>query len=215
MDTVVWSLNPDGVFTIKSAWELWRYKQDSVPWFNLVWGHATVPKVSFIVWLAIYGKLNTSDRLQLFGIPSSLTCPFCLDLNESHPQLFFDYNFTSRIWHVMQGKCNVQWQQVSWPETVILVNRESKGKSMKSIITRLSFLSTVYHIWLERNNRVFNKECKPIEVIIKSIVLMVRNRMLSVSNIPIATGDDWFLDQWNLPRSILKPHPYNVGRAAE
>ncbi|KAL7196041.1 hypothetical protein ACSBR1_036130 [Camellia fascicularis] len=104
---------------------------------------------------------------------------------------------------------------VLWPEIVIIVNRESKGRSMKSIITRLSFLCTVYHVWMERNNRIFNKESKPVEVIINSIVLMVRSRMLSVSHIPSGTSDNWFLSQWNLPTSILKPHPCSDGRAAE
>ncbi|XP_028064890.1 uncharacterized protein LOC114267988 [Camellia sinensis] len=215
VDKAIWFLNSDGVFTIKSAWELWRNKHDTVPWYNLVWGHSTSPKVSFVVWMAIYGRLNTSDRLQLFGISSSSTCPFCLDYDESRPHLFFDCNFTYRIWHAMQSKCNVQWQKVPWPEIVTIVNRESKGKSMKSIITRLSFLCTVYYVWIERNNRIFNKEFKPVEVIIKSIVLMVRSRMLSISNIPIATGDNWFLSQWNLPKSIMKPHPCSDGRAAE
>ncbi|XP_028095880.1 uncharacterized protein LOC114295779 [Camellia sinensis] len=31
VDKTVWSLNTDGVFTIKSVWELWRNKQDTVP----------------------------------------------------------------------------------------------------------------------------------------------------------------------------------------
>ena len=213
VDKTVWSLNTDGVFTIKSVWELWRNKQDTVPWYNLVWGQSTIPKVSFVVWMAIYRRLNTSDRLQLFGISTSSTCPFCLDYDESHPHLFFDCNFTHRIWH--KCRVNAMFNGNRSPGLKLFVNRESKGKSVKSTITRLSLLCTVYHVWIERNNRIFNKECKPVEVIINSIVLMVRSRMLSVSNIPCATGDHWFLSQWNLPNSILKPHPCSDGRAAE
>ena len=77
-----------------------------------------------------------------------------------------------------------------WPEIVTIVHSESKGMSLKSIITRLSFLYAVYYVWIERNNIIFNKECKPVEVTITSIVLMVRSRMLSISNIPMAAGDN-------------------------
>ncbi|XP_028090262.1 uncharacterized protein LOC114290524 [Camellia sinensis] len=190
MDKVVWYHNPDGDFTIKSVWDLWRNKESIVPWYKLVWGAYTIPKVSFIVWLAIHGRLNTSDRLHLFGISPSTTCPFCLDPNESHAHIFFGCTFTYSIWLTMQGKCNIHWIDIPWPDIVAHANQEGQGKSLKAIITRLSFLCTVYHVWIERNNRIFNKECKPVGVIIKSIVLMVKEAIPEFCEVLLQCLDD-------------------------
>jgi len=50
---------------------------------------------------------------------------------------------------------------------------------------------------------------------IKSIVQMVRCRMLAINNLSRSTSDNWFLSQWILPETILKPHGSRNGRAAE
>lgn len=131
-----------------------------------------IPRVSFIVWKASHERLNTGDRLSLFDLTSTLISPFCQYPDESHSHLFFNCLFSTRIWNALKAKCNV-----NWPDVINFVTKETKGKSLRSIIFKLSLLCSVYHIWLERNNRIFNKEYKPEEVVIKSTIQMIRGRL--------------------------------------
>ena len=56
LDKAIWSLNPDDEFIIKSSWELWRNKQDTVPWYNLVGAILVFPKsVLWFGWLSMVG----------------------------------------------------------------------------------------------------------------------------------------------------------------
>ncbi|XP_028120126.1 uncharacterized protein LOC114317568 [Camellia sinensis] len=120
-----------------------------------------------------------------------------------------------RVWDAIKVKCNVKWPDIFWPDIVHVAMRESLGKSLRAITTRLALLCTVYQVWIERNNRIFNKEMKLEEVVINSIVQMIRGRLMSLNNLPRSAGDEWFLKQWNLTDSILKPHIVRIGRAAE
>ena len=170
-----------------------------------------LPRVSFIIWMAIQEWLNTADRLQLFGLSSSPNCPFCQYSTESHSHLFFDCIFTAKIWETLKGKCNVNWPNLQWPHILTFAVTETKGKSLRSIILKLTLLCSVYHIWLERSNIIFHKELKPEEVIIKSIIHMIRGRILSITNLSRSTGDNWYMTQWNLPNTILKPLTTGIG----
>lgn len=202
----------DGNFTIHSTWDCWRDKGTKVPWANLVWGPPSIPRVSFVVWMAIHERLNTGDRLHLFGLVPNPTCPFCHGPEENHSHLFFRCVYSSRIWGAIQVKCNFNWPQLSWLESVVDATKSIKGKTLKSALMKLSFLCTVYQIWLERNRRIFSKEFKPEEIVTNLIVQMVRGRMLSMYNLANSAGDAWYLAQWNLPTIIMKqPQDNNAG----
>ncbi|XP_028070654.1 uncharacterized protein LOC114273089 [Camellia sinensis] len=105
-----------------------------VDWHKLLWGPHRIPKVSFIVWVAIHNSLYTGDR----------------------------------VWGAIEAKCNIKWPVLDWPDIVTYATKEAKGKSLRANILSYAFLCSIYHIWIERNNRVFNKEFKPEEVVIKS-----------------------------------------------
>ncbi|XP_028120861.1 uncharacterized protein LOC114318200 [Camellia sinensis] len=64
-DSPLWCLtgDGDGSFSIQFTWDCWRDKGRKVPWNKLLWGPPFIPRVSFIVWLAIHERLNTRDRL--------------------------------------------------------------------------------------------------------------------------------------------------------
>lgn len=194
-DKALWNLTTDGKFSIQSAWNHWRKKFDKVVWHKLVWGPHRIPKVSFIVWVAPHNRLYTGDRLRMFGLTTSSQCPFCLILEESHSHLFFECIFSSRVWSAIEAACNIKWPVLGWPDSVTFATKETKGNSLRVNVISNAFLCSVYFIWIERNNRIFNKGLKPEEVVIKSVIQMVRNRMLSIKNIPRSTGDRWFLDQ--------------------
>ena len=56
---------------------------------------------------------------------------------------------------------------------------------------------------MERNNRILSKVLKPEEVVTNSIIQMVRGRLLSMENVKAFAGDNWYMEQWNIPSIIL------------
>ncbi|XP_028097019.1 uncharacterized protein LOC114296888 [Camellia sinensis] len=195
-DQVIWKLTTDGQFSIHSVWNHWRHSLGRVEWHKLLWGPHRIPKVHFIVWGAIHNRLYTGDRLLLFGLAPHSQCPFCLDPGESHSHLFFKCNFTNRVWGAIEAKCNIKWPVLDWPDIVTYATKETKGNSLRANILSNAFLCSIYHIWIERNNRVFNKKFKPEEVVFKSVIQMVRSRMLSIKNLPNSASDSWVCSEF-------------------
>lgn len=203
-DKPIWLLHNDGKFSIGSVWNSWRMKWPKVSWANLVWSPYSIPKVGFIVWMAILGRLNTGDRLAIFGINPNPVCPLCGVLGEDHDHLFFKCAFPSTVWAAMLSKCNTNWYSTNWLGLMEVVANDCRGKSIATIIKRLAFSCIVYHAWLERNNRIFSNERKPEEILLNNIICMVRYRALALSNIKKSPIDTWFLQEYRLPSTILK-----------
>ncbi|XP_028125748.1 uncharacterized protein LOC114322601 [Camellia sinensis] len=109
--------------------------------------------------------------------------------------------------------CNIKWPVLGWPDSVTFASKETKGNSLRVNIISNAFLCSVYMIWIERNNRIFNKELKPEEVVIKSVIHMVRDRMLSLKNIPRSNGDKWYIRVSQVDLSILEGRVMKVKEA--
>lgn len=90
---------------------------------------------------------------------------------------------------------NESWPSLLWPELVEHISKAVKGNSMGTIISKLVFTCTIYQLWLARNNRIFNNEMYPEEVVIKRIVDMIRYRMISLSNLKVHSTHNWFLSK--------------------
>ncbi|XP_028106175.1 uncharacterized protein LOC114305299, partial [Camellia sinensis] len=139
LDTPFWSLNADGVFSIHSTWDYWRAKGPKVRWSKLIWGPPLIPRVSFVVWLAINERLNTGDRLQMFGIVPNPSCHFCQAPESNHTHLFFRCAYSSKIWVAVQTKCNTSCPNLSWVETVDYATKTLKGKTLQSVKEAITY----------------------------------------------------------------------------
>ncbi|XP_028126048.1 uncharacterized protein LOC114322825 [Camellia sinensis] len=199
-DDVSWSPAASGKFTIQSTWHVLRAHFVPVNWSKL----HNIPKVSFVVWMAILCRLNTGDRLKKFGVTQTSECVFCQHLCEDRNHLFFECPFSDRVWTCIKGKMNIDWPSIPWGDLVQIIATSVKGKSLGTIITKLAFTFTVYQLWIARNNRVFGKDMVPEEVVIKHIVDMVRFRVMQIRNLNSQHTDRWYLSSWRIPHAVLK-----------
>ncbi|XP_028097184.1 uncharacterized protein LOC114297036 [Camellia sinensis] len=146
---------------------------------------------------------------------TSISCRPNPPLDDQPTWSLSDGKFTiNAVWNHWRLKLD-KWPDFQWPGIIPFATRETKRRSLRSIIIKLSLLCSVYIIWLERNNRIFNKEFKPEEMVVKIIVQLIRGRLLSITNVPRNAGDNWYIDHWNLPATVLKPHALGDGRAAK
>ncbi|XP_019092669.1 PREDICTED: uncharacterized protein LOC104744616 [Camelina sativa] len=139
-DVFLWRRNSgsfENTFSSKDTWEQLRVHSPLVPWNKVVWLKEGVPRYSFILWLAIKGRLPTRDRLRTWGLSIPTNCVLCSDGIETHDHLFFKCSFSARVWQSFASRI---WRNPPSADAVV--------------IAKLLLQSACYMIWLERNARL-------------------------------------------------------------
>ncbi|XP_019230192.1 PREDICTED: uncharacterized protein LOC109211148 [Nicotiana attenuata] len=141
-----------------------------VIWKSLMFKNDARPKASFIMWLLLQGRLATTDRLMRWGITVDITYSLCQAELETREHLFVECDFAKAIWRRLQKW--LKWQQTveEWNQHVDWAIKNAKGKSQQAQIFKLVYAKCIYAIWMERNNRVFEKKTRSWEIIVREIV---------------------------------------------
>lgn len=125
----------------------------------------------------------------------------CTREDESHNYLFFECGFSFQIWDCMIWKCGPQGSPREFKEALEWVSRWRKGKSSQSLVPKLSFSATVYHIWRERNCRIFQTRKMDGARIIQSIVS--RACIVGWREAPATAENRISREDWALHRGFL------------
>lgn len=67
-----------------------------------------------------------------------------------------------------------------WIYIIDLLKQATGGKSIWFVILRLVLVSTVYHIWIEMNNRIFEDKRKPYEAMAMIITDEVCSKLIDL-----------------------------------
>ena len=76
-DKITWNISANGNHSAKSAYEARFMGREVSPTAALTWKSTAPLKCRFLAWLALQGRVGTSDRLARRGLPHQDTCPFC------------------------------------------------------------------------------------------------------------------------------------------
>jgi len=136
-----------------------------VSWAKVVWEPWCLPRYSFILWLALLGRLRTRDRLHYVDIDAS--CVFCLDHEESHSHLFFACSWTSLLWSKVKSWLWLCKGMATISSAVRGLN--IRGENVVARMKRVSLNIVVYLIWEERNQRVSENSCTLVEYVFLEI----------------------------------------------
>jgi hypothetical protein len=156
-----------GLF-LSHAYEFFRPVGSAVSWGRVVWEQWSLPKYSFILWLAVLGKLKTRDRLRF--IPTDPNCLFCRQVEESHSHLFFACEWTCRLWARIKS-----WLRIGRTmQTLASAIRgfHSQRNNLEARMKRVSLGITVYLIWEERNRRVFDGRSREIATVFRRFQIL-------------------------------------------
>ena len=124
------------------------------------------------------------DRLTKWGVHvTNALCPFCHQCDESHHYLFFDCTFSKELWLRIMAFCDLKNAPSDWPSVLAWSSHHFKGKSLISLICRLSFNADICHLWCERNRRIFARQNLPLPQILMKVVRDIQQRLLSLTNI--------------------------------
>lgn len=161
-----------GKFKISKMYAQLRPQREKVPWRNLICNNAATPKSTFILWMALQNRLATADRLSSWHISCNPTCGLCNNAPETLAHLFFECNYSSEIWKHLQDSLgmDIGFQFAGITQRL---QKHSSSNTPKKQLLCMFFTETVYAIWIERNNLIFNRSCKPPNVVIRNIIYNV------------------------------------------
>lgn len=151
-----WILHPAGEYKIATAFKWLSQATAKVNWRVWVWNKLNVPKLAFICWMVVRGRLKTRDKFQQFGICNDASCAICGEQTEIYQHLFFDCYFAKAC---IKGIFN--WLQCSYASRDHRVLRKhiyrdkNTNKFRKNVIGAC-LDATVYHIWSVRNEACWN-----------------------------------------------------------
>jgi hypothetical protein len=168
-DRWYWRVDPDGVFSVKSAYsylikEGLGSMEESLgdnKVFDQIWRSPAPSKIIAFSWQALHNRIPTRDNLALRGIirdNASRNCVLCVDHLESMVHLLLHCDFAFKIWMDIFRWLGVV---VVIPASLSILFECFSGcarnkKSRKGF--RLVWHTTIWQIWKSRNDAVFNNK---------------------------------------------------------
>ncbi|KAL2247317.1 UNVERIFIED_CONTAM: hypothetical protein Sindi_2584000 [Sesamum indicum] len=151
-DRIVWRFD-QGRPTTQSLYSLFDLPGPKVGWTLLLSGSLKIPRHLFILWLAILGKLPTTDKP----------------------------GFSRQCLTTIRRKVRFHWPNRDWVNDIEWASHRWRGKHIVNIAYRALLASSVYHIWRERNIRRFEQRERTPSTMALLIVDDVRQRIISIS----------------------------------
>lgn len=143
------------------------------------WFKEGIPRCSFITWLVMKKRLPTRDRLRQWGLTIPGECTLCSMGQESHDHIFFECEFSSQLWNSLASEFHLPQPLTSDLAATAIATDPSLSRSSKGVIIRLLFQVIIYHIWKERNRRIFTPTTSTVAFVRAEADRMIRDCLLS------------------------------------
>lgn len=174
LDQWLWQPDPDGGYSVRGAYQLLTVTDNNNfgAEIALVW-HKQVPtKVSIFAWRLLRDRLPTKDNLVSRGILSEeqrLCSNGCGEL-ESASHLFLYCPHFAALWPLLRSWIGVSTAEPNCLSAHFIQFTFAAGSSRaKRSLLQLIWLATVWVLWSERNNRLFNNQEKSIDQLFDSV----------------------------------------------
>lgn len=159
-DSIGWNFSVDGSYSARSAYSVHFVQSISQPLLSSVWSIKGEGKVRFFLWLLLQNRLWTADRLAARGWPHNALCLLCDQVQEGAAHLMIHCVFAKEVWHAS----SVKWPRVGAVATAspslrtwwrqIISGPKSASKDKEIAMAAL----IAWHLWKERNSRVFQQK---------------------------------------------------------
>jgi hypothetical protein len=171
-DRIDWIYNASGEYSAASAYRIQFMGHTCSNLKALIWKPWGPSKCKLFAWLIIRNRVWTSDRLAARGWPHSPSCPLCKRHPETAHHIIAGCRYSRRIWDALASWLSIgPLAPATWPDSTSIkqwwfmvgsVAVPKKG-------TRSLLLLVVWHIWLERNNRTFQRQERSVADLLAAI----------------------------------------------
>ncbi|KAL0402156.1 UNVERIFIED_CONTAM: hypothetical protein Slati_4245500 [Sesamum latifolium] len=168
-----------------------------VGWSSLLVGTFKVPRYRFILWLAILGRSSTLDKPWVHQLGTA--CVLCQDaLPESHEHLFFTCSFATECLHTIRREVFFHWPYYHWPAVIHWASVRWRGKHVVNASFRALLALLVYHLWQERNRRIFQHITRSPVDIARTVVSDIRD-LIICKHLPRSVSTRGLYRLWRIP----------------
>jgi len=108
----------------------------------------------------LHGKFLTKHLSKGISIIQDDLCVLCLQEAETTDHLYFQCPYTAYLWKLCKLKLGITSISVSLFEEVTVISSKFKHKCHTRTLAKLVLSAVIWHIWQERNSRIFNHESK-------------------------------------------------------
>eukprot|EP00253_Pinus_taeda_P029236 PITA_29236 len=132
---------------------------DPRPWQG-IWSHSTIPKIDIFCWLLCHHRILNEDRLRKRGVNGPSRCSLCEDHEEIATHLILSCKFAAALWKEASSPLNSDFTPPNhcsnlFANWMCMYPGGTQNPHIKTAWLALPKI-TCWHIWLERNQRIFN-----------------------------------------------------------
>ena len=129
----------------------------------------------------------------------NVICRFCQNERESKDNLFFFCcNLSMSIWKKALQLCRLKRAVGSLSEELQWASQKLKGKALISIVLRIAWKATIYHIWRERNRRLYAQISESPSQLFQYVKEAVQLKTLGLVNIADDPINRSLFSNWDL-----------------
>lgn len=123
-----------------------------------IWMGLTPPKVGAFCWLAMVGKILTTDMLRRREIVMSHVSEvryLCKRVMESTDHLFVHCEIVSSMWEHFFNKCRIEWCVLGLLASLFTMWRGTSLIGCRLIMWKIILFPVLWTVWKEMNDMVF------------------------------------------------------------
>ncbi|GLJ29482.1 hypothetical protein SUGI_0581130 [Cryptomeria japonica] len=169
-DTLFWCVAKSRDYSAKIGCEIQIHRLRDTVWpQKLCWNSIILPKARAFLWISLHDTVLTRSRLKTIGILGPIRCVMCKGNEETINHLLYSCPYVSRCWDWLfdmvnsytVGNEDLKDFLLSWPQMV---------KFKWGDIWLVGSAMVAWHIWKERNKRIF----KEASLSIKQLILKIK-----------------------------------------
>ncbi|KAK6786237.1 hypothetical protein RDI58_014762 [Solanum bulbocastanum] len=127
-----WMLDTKGIFSVKSAWNYVRHKEEPNQIYKRIWTKGLPFKMAFLIWRLWKFKIPVDDRVRRWGIAGPSRCWCCVHPDqETLAHVFLRLDIANRAWSYFSSFAG------SWAE--MLIELEENRTMLKIIMVKWEY----------------------------------------------------------------------------
>ncbi|XP_075496416.1 uncharacterized protein LOC142533498 [Primulina tabacum] len=150
-DSAIWVHSSDGFFSLKSAWELVRLRDQVSDIFTPCWGSWLRPTMSLFLWRFWHQWLPVDDVLQRRGF--ELASKFqCCEMPETFTHIFIDSPLARSVWHYFGAVFHVRIPLTSDFRLFLSAWKRHPGWTPRGHVKEFLPFIVLWFLWTARND---------------------------------------------------------------